>query len=131
MLCLSTCYSGEARRYWKHRLVLRMTAKCAAYRYLPSDLEQKENHMSSAPNIIVYSKSHCGQCDATKLVLDRAEVPYTVIDILADPATLPYLQGLGHQAAPVVYVDEQTHWAGFNREKLAEVIKAMTLSYAA
>jgi len=75
-------------------------------------------------SITVYSKSQCGQCDATKLILDKADVPYTVIDIFDDPATLPYLQGLGHMAAPVVVVDENTHWAGFNREKLGALVGA-------
>jgi glutaredoxin-like protein NrdH len=67
------------------------------------------------PATAVYTKSDCQPCIRTKKELDLRGVTYTEVDLEADHAALAYVQGLGHQQAPVVVVDTSTqpvHWSG-------------------
>ena len=41
-------------------------------------------------------------------------IPYRVVDLSEDDAALEYVKELGYAQAPVVVVDDQDHWAGFN-----------------
>lgn len=70
---------------------------------------------------ILYSKPSCGQCDMTKLVLDRDGVAYDVVDITQDPVALEHVLSLGYMQAPVVYVSPTNHWSGFRPDKLASL----------
>jgi len=63
--------------------------------------------------VIVYSTPGCPQCVATYKQLDKHGIEYRVVDITVDPVAFEYVIGLGYQKAPVVVVDEVTHWAGF------------------
>ena len=64
--------------------------------------------------LVVYSKPSCVQCNATHRVLDAKGIPYRVVDLSEDDAALEYVKELGYAQAPVVVVDDQDHWAGFN-----------------
>ncbi|MDN5893244.1 MAG: glutaredoxin-like protein NrdH [Nocardioides sp.] len=70
--------------------------------------------------ITVYSKPRCVQCDATKRALDKATVPYDVVDITEDPDALAHVKAMGYAQAPVV-VTEQDHWSGFRPDKVKEI----------
>ncbi|KKX99532.1 glutaredoxin-like protein NrdH [Microbacterium sp. Ag1] len=63
---------------------------------------------------LVYSKPSCVQCNATYRALDAKGIPYRVVDLSQDDAALEYVKDLGYAQAPVVVVDDQDHWAGFN-----------------
>lgn len=72
--------------------------------------------------ITVYSKPKCVQCDATYRALDKAKIPYRVVDLTATPAALEYVsEELGYGQAPVVVVDDQEHWSGFRPDKISEL----------
>lgn len=72
--------------------------------------------------VTVYSTPDCTQCRMTYVALERAGVPYTVVDLDRDAAARAYVTGvLGHTAAPVVVVDQDPvrHWSGFRPERIA------------
>lgn len=74
------------------------------------------NHPATA----VYTKSACPGCTQTKKELDIRGVTYTEIDLEADPAALAYVQSLGHQAAPVVILEDGTSWASLRPDLINE-----------
>ena len=63
--------------------------------------------------ITIYTKPNCGQCDATKRRLDKRGLEYRSVDITEDAAAYEHILGLGYLQAPVVVVDDGTHWSGF------------------
>jgi glutaredoxin-like protein NrdH len=70
--------------------------------------------------ITVYSKPDCVQCTATYRALDRAALPYTVVDVTTDPEALATIKALGYLQAPVV-VAGTDHWSGFRPDLLATI----------
>jgi glutaredoxin-like protein NrdH len=70
--------------------------------------------------VTVYTKPACVQCTATGRALDKAQVDYDVVDISADPAARDYVMALGYLQAPVVVVDETTHWSGFRPDHIRQ-----------
>ncbi|WP_104091804.1 glutaredoxin domain-containing protein [Arthrobacter sp. GMC3] len=64
--------------------------------------------------IIVYSKPGCQQCKFTCLTLERAGIPFDVVDLTTNTAALEYVQDLGYSQAPIVVVSDHHHWSGFN-----------------
>lgn len=77
--------------------------------------------------ITVYSKPNCVQCNATYRALDKQGLPYTIVDVTADPDAHLFVQSLGYLQAPVVVVDDDTHWSGHR----IELLKSLTASPAA
>lgn len=67
--------------------------------------------------ITVYSKPSCVQCDATKRALNKASIPFDVVDITEDDDALEHVKSMGYAQAPVV-VTEQDHWSGFRPDKV-------------
>ena len=67
--------------------------------------------------ITVYTKPQCVQCGATIKALDKAGLPYALVDITADAAARDYVMALGHLQAPVVVTDTD-HWAGFRPDRI-------------
>ncbi|WP_104087066.1 glutaredoxin domain-containing protein [Arthrobacter sp. GMC3] len=72
------------------------------------------------PATAVYTKSNCPGCARTKKELDLRGVTYTEIDLEADPKALEYVQSLGHQAAPVVALEDGTSWASLRPDLINE-----------
>ena len=62
--------------------------------------------------VTLYSKPGCVQCRATQRVFDSKCVNYNYVDVSESPEALERIKKLGYLAAPVVYVDENTHWSG-------------------
>ncbi|GAA4685123.1 glutaredoxin-like protein NrdH [Gordonia humi] len=79
---------------------------------------------AQTPAITVYTKPACVQCNATYKALDKAGIDYTVIDITTDENARDYVMGLGYLQAPVVVVDETTHWSGFRPEQIRALATA-------
>lgn len=73
--------------------------------------------------ITVYSKPSCVQCTATYRALDRAGIPYEIVDVSTDAEAMLFVKELGYAQAPVVYVEHPDgsvdHWSGFQPERLA------------
>lgn len=68
--------------------------------------------------VTVYSKPGCVQCTATYKRLDMRGVEYDVVDISDDPGARDYVLSLGYSQAPVVFVDKDNHWGGYNPSKI-------------
>lgn len=77
----------------------------------------------SITSITVYTKPSCVQCVATYRALDKAGITYDVVDLSQDTAARDYVMALGYLQAPVVFVDESTHWSGFRPEKLKSLVR--------
>lgn len=82
--------------------------------------------------ITVYSKPEdsipkCYQCDSTKKWLTKEGLEYTVLDITTDD-NMAYVKSLGHQQAPVVFVEHEDgtteHWSGFQPGKISALNKS-------
>lgn len=75
--------------------------------------------------VTVYSKPRCVQCTATYRALDNAGVSYEVVDVTENAAAYEYVTGdLGYSQAPIVVVDEEDHWSGFQPDQIARVAAA-------
>lgn len=75
--------------------------------------------------ITVYTKPNCGQCDATKSRLDKRGLKYQSVDITEDDTARHYVTcELGYLQAPVVVVDDNTHWSGFRIDAIDKLAAA-------
>ena len=73
--------------------------------------------------ITVYTKPACVQCNATYKALDKAGLPYEIVDITEVPEARDYVMALGYLQAPVVVAGGE-HWSGFRPDR----IKALSAS---
>lgn len=72
-------------------------------------------------SIIVYSKPHCVQCNATYKALDKYGLDYSIIDISEDPAAYDHVVGdLGMLQVPVVEIAGAEPWAGFRPDRIKQ-----------
>jgi glutaredoxin-like protein NrdH len=82
--------------------------------------------MDKSPAITLYSKPACVQCTATKRALDKAGLAYSEVDLTQNPAALEYVtEDLGYSMAPVVVVDDESHWTGFRPDLIARAAAAL------
>ena len=72
--------------------------------------------------ITVYTKPSCVQCEATKRLLDKLELPYDTVDITQDIGAFDKIVGMGFKAAPVVITDDDA-WSGFNPDKINGLVE--------
>lgn len=70
--------------------------------------------------VTIYSKPFCVQCKATYRALENKHIAYNVVDISQDSQALSYVESLGYKQVPVVVAGD-THWAGFQPDKLARL----------
>lgn len=68
--------------------------------------------------IIIYTKSQCVQCDATKNAMDRSGIDYQLINLDSQPEAIDQLKSLGYRQVPVV-MTHNDHWSGFRPDKIA------------
>jgi glutaredoxin-like protein NrdH len=71
--------------------------------------------------ITVYTKPSCVQCDATKRLMDRLSIKYDTVDISKNQEAFDMILAKGFKAAPVVITDNDS-WAGFQPDKIAELV---------
>lgn len=62
--------------------------------------------------LTLYSKPGCVQCRATEREFKKEGIPYNYVDLSVEPEAIDTIKELGYLAAPVVYIDEDTHWSG-------------------
>ena len=67
--------------------------------------------------ITVYTKPACVQCNATYKALDKAGLPYAIVDITTNDEARDYVMSLGYLQAPVVVAGEE-HWSGFRPDRV-------------
>jgi glutaredoxin-like protein NrdH len=77
--------------------------------------------------VTVFTLPNCMQCTMTKRALEKAGVPFDVVDLAADQQAMNLVEALGYQSAPVV-VDGDSHWSGFRPDKIASSAAARGLS---
>lgn len=71
--------------------------------------------------VTVYTSPNCMPCAGTKRALDKARIPYQVIDVSLAPGAIDTLRALGHTQTPVVTVelpDGMDHWSGHRPDRL-------------
>jgi glutaredoxin-like protein NrdH len=69
----------------------------------------------------------CMQCRLTTTALTRAGLVYEEIDVRRAPEALDYIQlELGYTRAPVVVVDDEDHWSGFQPDQIRRVAATLT-----
>ena len=68
----------------------------------------------------LFSKPGCGQCIATERAFKSKGVDYEYVDLSTDEEAVATIKSLGYLGAPVVYLDEDTHWTGFQLDKIEE-----------
>ena len=78
---------------------------------------------AAEPAVTVYTKPACAQCRMTTKWLDKNHIHYKLIDVTKNPEALQHILDLGYLAAPVVQVDDKTHWSGFRPDLLNEHVK--------
>lgn len=78
------------------------------------------------PEIKVYTKPDCVQCQATKRRLDAAGVPYTVTDLSSDPQMIEEMRAAGFTSVPIVEYDQE-RFSGYQVDR----IKALTRAFGA
>jgi len=73
--------------------------------------------------IELYSQPGCGQCIVTERWFDKrglvAGQDYTVHNVRENPEAAQAVRDMGYDGTPVVRVDENTHWKGFQPALLA------------
>lgn len=79
--------------------------------------------MNENPDITVYSKPACVQCNATYKALDKHELTYRVVDVTQDSDARDYVLSLGYLQAPVVVAGDQ-HWGGFRLDRIKSLAAA-------
>lgn len=70
--------------------------------------------------VTLYSKPNCRQCSATVRKFDKDGVDYNYVDISEQPEAMQFIKDLGYLQAPVVYVDESTHWSGYRPDLITK-----------
>lgn len=87
------------------------------------DLEKTtEERTEEAPELVLYSKPSCPQCDATKRHFNKLKLDYRVVDISEDETARDYVMDLGHLRAPVVVYGNQ-HWSGYRPTDIDRLFK--------
>lgn len=85
-------------------------------------LQEPPAAQAGAVRVRVFGRAGCQQCRMTRMVLDRAGIPYQDIDVdrLGDDAA-DRLRDLGFQQLPVVQAPGMDPWSGFQPAKLDEL----------
>lgn len=78
--------------------------------------------------ITVFSKPGCVQCTATgraltsKGLCEGADWEYRDLSLAENAAALEWvMEDLGYRQAPIVVVDDETHWSGFRPDCIAKL----------
>lgn len=71
--------------------------------------------------ITLYTKPACPQCRLTYLALDAAGITYETVDLTQSATSLDQVKALGYLQAPIVVVDDNTHWSGFQPDRIRDL----------
>lgn len=74
-------------------------------------------------SVVVYSKPNCGPCRATKHALQQKGIAFEDVDLSQDAEALAFVTDeLGYRGVPVVYIDAEQHWIGFDPERINSIV---------
>ncbi|GAB4987790.1 redoxin NrdH [Mycobacterium avium subsp. hominissuis] len=77
------------------------------------------------PQITVYTKPACVQCNAVFRALEKAGIEYEKVDISTHPEARDYVMSLGYLQAPVVYAGPDNHFSGFRPDRIKQLAAAV------
>lgn len=72
------------------------------------------------PEITVYSKENCVQCNATYRALGKRALEYTVVMLEDNPELVEQFREEGLMQAPIVDTGSEK-WSGFRPDKIKEL----------
>ncbi|RWR08472.1 glutaredoxin domain-containing protein [Paenirhodobacter populi] len=72
--------------------------------------------------VIVWTKTDCRQCDATKRWLNEHEVPFEARELMERPDDLQRLISAGFGSAPIVEADGHEAWSGYRPDLLRKLV---------
>lgn len=72
--------------------------------------------------IVVYSKSGCGQCVFTKKFLNAQNIPFNEKRVDQNKQYLEEVEELGYQSLPVVGIDKEEFFSGYDLKKLQSLV---------
>lgn len=72
-------------------------------------------------DIKIYGKSGCNKCEATKAILEKANVSFEYVDVLQTPGALDEIAGVNE--LPVIMVGCCEVHTGFKSDELADIIE--------
>lgn len=72
------------------------------------------------PEITVYSKENCVQCNATYRALGKRALEYTVVMLEDNPGLAEQFREEGFMQAPIVDIGTEK-WSGFRPDKIKEI----------
>ena len=72
------------------------------------------------PEITVYSKENCVQCNATYRALGKRALEYTVVMLEDNPELTEQFREEGFMQAPIVDTGTEK-WSGFRPDKIKEI----------
>lgn len=72
--------------------------------------------------ITVYSKPGCGQCMFTKKFLERNGLVYQEKDIQLDESARQEVQAMGYSSLPVVVINGEDSFTGYQADKLQALV---------
>lgn len=79
---------------------------------------------SYIPEVIVYTKPRCKQCQDTKNMFNKLGVEYEEVDVTTSQIALARIKDdWGFTQAPVIEVQDFDVWSGFNPDKIREAAK--------
>jgi glutaredoxin-like protein NrdH len=67
----------------------------------------------------------CQQCRLTFLSFEKAGLDFTSVDLTTNDAAPEYIPEVGYAHAPIVMVDEDPHWSGFNPTEIERLTRAL------
>lgn len=80
---------------------------------------------AAQPQVTVYSKPACVQCNGTYRWMEKSGVPFDVVDMSKDPDALERMRALGHMQAPVVEVrhpdGRKDYFTGFRPDLIGQL----------
>lgn len=96
--------------------------------HVPNIFKRKNSKGGSyvSKELIVYSKTGCGQCVGVKMFLNQNNIPYKLINADSDEMRQEVFSQ-GGQSFPFIVAPNGETMSGFHPEKLKEIVKDMGL----
>jgi mycoredoxin len=80
-------------------------------------------------NVIMYGAEWCGDCRRSKRFLDKNNVPYTYIDVEADPEASDKVIAIngGMRSIPVIIFEDGSHLTEPSDNALQEKLQSLNI----
>lgn len=75
-------------------------------------------------NITIYSKSGCAECMFTKKFLESKDIPFDERRVDINDDYLDEVRLLGYRSLPVVKIDDDETFTGYQPERLEDLVLA-------